>query len=79
MINILDFTDEQMHSFIDSQMVQPLPEPMAQLRDELLELLLRLREIKILALDAEQTSEGMMVPAEKILVLLDGNTKVRRP
>lgn len=80
MINILDMTDDQLAALLDEGMsLGALPPPLADIRDELLELALRLREIKQLCLSASRQADGVMyVQAERVLRLLDGTRRVRR-
>lgn len=74
-MNILDMTDDQLDNLLQQGMNINLPPGIRELRDNMLELALRLREIKMLAL--EHIEKGTKVPADQLITLLDGTR--RRP
>jgi hypothetical protein len=70
-MNVLDLTREQLQRLVNESMAMKLPDPhLAALRDEMLEFLLRLWEIKQVAVEAIE--RGSNIPPHRIIELLDG-------
>jgi len=75
-MNILDITDDQLQALVDHGMgLEHLPPAVRDLTENMIELALRLREIKVLAI--EHATKGTKIPADQILTMLDGTR--RRP
>ena len=71
---ILDFTDGQLEQLLGQGMLMDIKDPiLAELRDLLLELALRVREIRRHAkLGATEHNGTMWVRAETVMQLIDG-------
>jgi hypothetical protein len=76
-MNILDLNDDQLQAIVDHGMgLEHLPPAVRDLTENLIELALRLREIKGLAI--QHATAGTKVPADDIIRLLDGTRRIRR-
>jgi hypothetical protein len=71
---LLDFTDGQLEQLLGEGMLMDLPPgPLSELRDLVLELALRVREIRRHAKLESTTHDGVQwVRADRIMELLDG-------
>lgn len=76
MISVLDMNDGQIQQLVNAGMSLKMPNPeMGILVEDLLELLLALREIKQLAI--KHATLGTGVPADQLLMMLDGKKETK--